>query len=440
MWRESILDRCRNQIASILRPEGLRLNLAWCKVGLNDFPLFSNKWSQVHEAIQERKHQPFREFGYGLFQPIPPEVGRDSQFDQLAENLLHATGYRIKRLRGMPSPDWRRPINALGYDVEFIPSGVATDAVVFNTTDFVGQWQGFRFVVKDVPIADGQVIDFDALAEQALKRTGTRKLGVLKMDVDNLGLLFSKGLPNNLRSISRVASLSRALRWFFEAYMNNLLKDFNNDIYPVFSGGDDFFVVGAWDKIFEFARTVREKFRKFVCNHPRITLSAALLVVDEKYPVAQFARLAEDHLYRAKGKRPEKNCISVFGIPLTWDEFEEVAVLKDKLVTMVNELNESRAIIEKVQRSSIGFEKLQEAAWNKKIRPPKVWRLAYYLRDVGKSRDQTELEKKQSKEIAEELVGQYESLLFDAMQGKAVNPSIFPVAARWAEFATKRSQ
>jgi CRISPR-associated protein Csm1 len=36
----------------------------------------------------------------------------------------------------------------------------------------------------------------------------------------------------------------------------------NGDIYPVFAGGDDTFLIGSWDKIFEIVPTIHSEFDK----------------------------------------------------------------------------------------------------------------------------------------------------------------------------------
>lgn len=54
---------------------------------------------------------------------------------------------------------------------------------------------------------------------------GANKLGVLKMDVDNLGLIFSEGLKKSYDEnlgISRVSALSSQLDMFFSGFVNNI--------------------------------------------------------------------------------------------------------------------------------------------------------------------------------------------------------------------------
>ena len=67
---------------------------------------------------------------------------------------------------------------------------------------------------------------FEHLAEIS---KGSNKLGVLKMDVDNLGLILSEGLREvygNNCSISRISSLSSQLDMFFSGFVNNIASDF----------------------------------------------------------------------------------------------------------------------------------------------------------------------------------------------------------------------
>lgn len=61
-------------------------------------------------------------------------------------------------------------------------------------------------------------------------------------------------------------------------------------------GGDDTFIVGAWDAVFEFAHLLRENFKAFAAEMKpviatELTFSAGLLLVDAKYPALRFAKL-----------------------------------------------------------------------------------------------------------------------------------------------------
>ena len=95
-------------------------------------------------------------------------------------------------------------------------------------------------------------------------RKGFEALGILKADVDNLGTIFSFGIKN--KTISKVASLSRQLNYFFSLYLPYLLKNNKKykNIYTVFAGGDDLFLIGPWNIIIDFSKELNEEFRLYV--------------------------------------------------------------------------------------------------------------------------------------------------------------------------------
>src|SRR5690554_7822033 len=91
------------------------------------------------------------------------------------------------------------------------------------------------------------------------------------MDIDDLGTIFIEGLPENQRNFATHATLSTQLDLFFSGYLNTIrnqdkFKDWVNILY---SGGDDVFAIGRWDKTIEFAIEVRNEFKRFVGNRER---------------------------------------------------------------------------------------------------------------------------------------------------------------------------
>ena len=193
-------------------------------------------------------------------------------------------------------------------------------------------------------LALGQTLSFTTLADMA---TGDTRIGVLKMDVDNLGLIFTLGLEpgagvegsqSRFRSISRISTVSRQLSLFFNGIVAAACRevfsswseasdwgkrvrkdnsDVSNIFYTVFSGGDDLFVIGPWDRIIELAVLIRSLFKDFTCHNPNLTISAGIFVCKPKYPIALAAAKAEDALEQSK--RKGKNRITVLGETATWD-------------------------------------------------------------------------------------------------------------------------
>lgn len=139
---------------------------------------------------------------------------------------------------------------------------------------------------------------FDDLVEQS---NGIKRLGVLRADVDNLGQAIVSGFDNPKNdnryvTLSRTATLSRQLSLFFKMLINRIMK------YPkytigtpkkerfatiVYSGGDDLFIVGAWDDIIELAVDISREFSKY--TQGTLTISAGVGVYVNGYPISVMA-------------------------------------------------------------------------------------------------------------------------------------------------------
>ncbi len=182
---------------------------------------------------------------------------------------------------------------------------------------------------------------------------GGEYLGILRMDVDNLGTIFIKGLPEASRSFAAYSTLSFMLDWFFSGYLNTIREEFKDDVNILYSGGDDVFAVGKWDKVILFAREVREAFRKFV-GRDDISISAGVAIVADNYPIAKAAQLAGDAESYAKdfsgGKGlPKKNAINMFGENLSWSgEFDYVQELKKRFVDLIENAGMPRSILHRI--------------------------------------------------------------------------------------------
>jgi len=169
--------------------------------------------------------------------------------------------------------------------------------------------------------ADGSVIEFDVLSQLS---EGTPYLAMFKADLDNLGLVFSSGLSNNL-SISRFVSLSRMLDYFFSVRIREIIENNNNykqSIYCVYSGGDDVCVLGPWNRVIDFSKEVQSEFERFTGNNNCLTISGGISLCHVGLPIKRLADMAEDQLEIAKNTT-NKNSISVINLPLPWNEFSK---------------------------------------------------------------------------------------------------------------------
>ncbi len=96
---------------------------------------------------------------------------------------------------------------------------------------------------------------------------GIRALGVLKGDIDDLGELFRVGLGNP--TFAKTAALSRQVNGFFAIYLPWLLSREFPNIYTVFAGGDDFFLIGPWRKVQKLAARMQCEFARYVAKTPK---------------------------------------------------------------------------------------------------------------------------------------------------------------------------
>ena len=226
---------------------------------------------------------------------------------------------------------------------------------------------------------DGSVVSFEDLARRSRwkntedsKEYGSDFLGVLKADVDNLGLVFSKGfdtperprdkryntkegelpMETDARSVSRFLTLSRMLELFFSGWIGSIMEkdateiqqlildcqpdvdinlfqqyldtnviDFKN-IYTVYSGGDDLVLIGPWETMIVFAILLNAKFREYTCQSKSFTLSAGLAFVKPKFPIATAIREADALLEKSKSK--DKNRITMFRTTVEWGQLPEL--------------------------------------------------------------------------------------------------------------------
>lgn len=213
-------------------------------------------------------------------------------------------------------------------------------------------------------IAKGQnLITFDELANMS---KGIKRVGVLRADVDNLGKAFTEGFELDDESdkykyisLSRNSNLSYSLSKFFKFGINKICEgSFSQDRFRiledddtsdrnvaiVYAGGDDLFIVGAWNEIIELAVDINNQFKKFTNN--KMTLSAGVGIFNSKYPIEQMAsQVGElEHIAKISGKdriclfdyMPENLEHNLFNEDFkyrhlyTWEEFEN-SVCKEKI-------------------------------------------------------------------------------------------------------------
>jgi len=216
---------------------------------------------------------------------------------------------------------------------------------------------GFTFVGKHAPLNHEGVLSFDKLAELCHNPKDSfefAQLAVMRLDIDNLGAIFIRGLAEKGQpsSFQRLATLSREFHWFFSGYFNTLAEQYQ--IYVTYSGGDDAFVVGSWYNVLHFAVELRQQFEKFVCGNKKIHFSAGIFMCHPHYPVGRFAEDAADcEKFAKQFNGRKKNGIHVFDHTLGWKGFISKMEFAEKLLGYISKDGDNTKDPEKLARSLI---------------------------------------------------------------------------------------
>ena len=260
---------------------------------------------------------------------------------------------------------------------------------------------GFALLANVTPRApDGHIAEFATLARAS---TGVARLGILRMDVDDLGALFAEGLGPQA-SLARLASLSFLLRLYFEGWVPELARQHNlasrgagptDHVYAIYSGGDDLFLVGSWDHLPELAAEIRRDLSRFAAEHPAVHVSAGIALIDEGFPLYQAAEHAGAALDRAKAREDDaervvKDAIDFLGQTLSWAEFAQVRRLQAELVARVRDEQVPRALLHTLARLA-ALERAAASTVTKRGRRPGaqmvygrwLWLAAYTLTRLG---------------------------------------------------------
>ncbi len=194
---------------------------------------------------------------------------------------------------------------------------------------------GFKYIASHIPIneEENQPATLDHIAN---KSTGDKLLACVKSDVDNLGELLRRGFNFTKPSISRFSAFSQMLEIFFSGYLNVKLKNEWKDIYTVFSGGDDFFVIGSWNQAIDFACSMRKEFSEFCSENPDMKFSAGIILTKPHDPLSYCARIVEEKLECSKGTA-NKDKVTLFNQTVSWHELNKIINEANKVVSWLKE-------------------------------------------------------------------------------------------------------
>ena len=150
-----------------------------------------------------------------------------------------------------------------------------------------------------------------------------KMLGVLKADVDNMGLIVARGLKRI--TISKLASLTFEFEYFFSAKLDETAK--KHDIYVIYSGGDDITAAGEINKLIEFISDFHEEFDKYFSK--KVNISVGVTAISPKFPLRRAITNAEKNLNTAKKATDRetkivKNSINMFDTTMGWGIYSKM--------------------------------------------------------------------------------------------------------------------
>lgn len=319
-------------------------------------------------------------------------------------------------------------VRILGYFVYLVDnlekgfSGTEVLVLSLNDPEFANVAHRFHSpetTVNCLPYPAGSTHRFDKTFDEIAKMSqGIDRLGILRMDVDNLGKIFSEGLQNyqhgsiqggmRFHSLGRITTLSWQLSLFFSGVLPMLVKN-NPDLVErvsiVYAGGDDIFLLGAWDALPQLAHEIYTRFKEFTCQNGSFSLSGGMVLTGGKYPIYKSAELAGDAEIRAKlhetmftgAETLRKSSFTFFDTPMHWLEFgklceayahlfnivqtKENYPLLNRLQDVAKSWSESRANLLR-EEDGISLESIKEQLEAEKWR----WRMVYSLHRFGKDK------------------------------------------------------
>ena len=153
-----------------------------------------------------------------------------------------------------------------------------------------------RTLSPSVNLFVGDYAASNRIEDLADQSEGIRRVAICRMDVDNLGQAFLAGFqqPDQTDPVQRMkyvnlfraAAFSRQMSLFFKYHINGLLQGLRVSI--VYAGGDDVFLVGAWNHTLQAALRIQKHLRSYTCG--ALTISAGIAMFNEHYSIRAAAK------------------------------------------------------------------------------------------------------------------------------------------------------
>jgi len=221
-----------------------------------------------------------------------------------------------------------------------VPSVGDAVSLVEDYADWLRR-KGLHDILETLGVEKERPLTFEEIAHFS---NGAPYLGVLMLDADRMGEVFSRGLKHDgtdLRTPSRIATLSRLFELFFGFLAVELMENPMGPlsvhlsrgpeaeevarryplIYSVYAGGDDVFLIGPWDALLQYALELEALYRRYT-GHPELTLSGGFVLVKPHTPIPLISDRAREAEKAAKNAG--RNRLTTFGHPVEWPVLREL--------------------------------------------------------------------------------------------------------------------
>jgi len=218
-----------------------------------------------------------------------------------------------------------------------------------DSSEKFAKWELSSYVKTD---KNRKIYTFGELAECSCGRCkensfkkdeGIEAIIALKADVDGMGNFIKNSSITD--SFTKFNFFSRIVDYFFSVYVPYIMQKKYSNTYTIFAGGDDLFLIGAWDEVIELAKEVERDFKEFANpKESSLSISMGLILTKPTRPINYIAQIAESALEDAKEfccirengickeiieskecesikEREEKDAITLFGETLKWENY-----------------------------------------------------------------------------------------------------------------------
>jgi CRISPR-associated protein Csm1 len=227
------------------------------------------------------------------------------------------------------------------------------------------KWE-LKSYVKFSEVED-RIEEFGELALESCegKEEGVKALMALKGDVDNMGEFLKN---KDINSFAKFNFISRLIDYFFSVKVSKMMEGEN--IYTVFAGGDDLFVIGAWDEVITLSKKIRDEFMKFCeSEKSKLSISMGMVMIKPSKPINFVAQASEEALEKAKELKG-KDAVSLFGETVKWDDYLDDLGLSNEL-EQIDDINTAFTyrLLELIQMSkNVKYESIiQDTMWKSKL-------------------------------------------------------------------------